>query len=151
MAGWRKLCPQGVVVPVFGVITHQQAGVQTKGVRKWRGRLSLVPDHERETGKARNTVKDRLHLVQEQVARLIGDLATLRKRAAELEAEANDHRRTVEVLKARVTELERENGVLRKARAAESGAGATGKKERIDELVHEIDRCLALLTPSEAR
>jgi hypothetical protein len=46
-----------------------------------------------------------------------------------------------------VAELERENGVLRKARSAEQGAAAAGTKERIDELVHEIDRCLALLSP----
>ena len=96
-------------------------------------------------------MKNRLQHIQEQVARLLGDHAALRMRAAELETEANDHRRTVEVLKARVTELERENGVLRKARAAESGAGASGTKERINELVHEIDRCLALLTPETAR
>ena len=111
----------------------------------------MEPDHERHPVRVGEHVKDRLIAVQEQVARLLGDLAGLRDRAARSESEANDHRRTVEVLKARVSELERENGVLRKARAAESGPGAAGTKERIDELVHEIDRCLALLTPETAR
>jgi len=98
-----------------------------------------------------HTVKDRLTAIQQQVTRLVGEHVALRKRAAELDAEANDHRRTVEVLKARVTELERENGVLRKARTVDNSTGTPGTKERIDELVHEIDRCLALLTPEGAR
>lgn len=98
-----------------------------------------------------HTLTDRLIAMQQKVALLVGEHKALHARANELEVEAHEHRRTVEVLKARVTELERENGVLRKARSAESGPGTTGTKERIDELVHEIDRCLALLTPEAAR
>jgi chromosome segregation ATPase len=139
------------VAPATLGTTHQQARVQTKAAVDPSARLSLEPDHERHPVRVEEHVKDRLIAVQEKVARLLGDRAVMRDRSALLEAELNDHRRTVEVLKARVTELERENGVLRKARAAENGTGAAGTKERIDELVHEIDRCLALLTPEPAR
>lgn len=92
-----------------------------------------------------NTITERLHKVQEQVARLVGDHKTLRARAAELEAANHDHQRTSEVLTERVAELERENEVLRKAKPAPGELGAPGTKERIDELVNEIDRCLALI------
>lgn len=92
-----------------------------------------------------NTMTDRLRATQERIARLVRAHEALRKRSAELEADARDHQRMGEVLKARVEELERENEVLRKARTAPSGTSGTGTKEKIDELVHEIDRCLALI------
>lgn len=91
------------------------------------------------------TVPERLLRIQEQVARLVGDYKALRERATELEAASRDHQRTSEVLTARVAELERENEVLRKAKPANDGLSAPGTKERIDELVNEIDRCLALI------
>lgn len=92
-----------------------------------------------------NTLTDRLHKVQEQVARLVSEHKTLRDRAAEMETSARDHQRTQEVLTARVTELEKENEVLRKVKSEHEGLVGTGSKERIDELVNEIDRCLALI------
>jgi len=92
-----------------------------------------------------NTFTDRLHVVQEQVSRLLREHATLHQKATEQETKAHEHQRMCEVLKARVEELERENEVLRKAKPAESGPAVPGTKERIDELVHEIDHCLALL------
>ncbi|MBK8340544.1 MAG: hypothetical protein IPK99_11390 [Flavobacteriales bacterium] len=49
------------------------------------------------------------------------------------------------VLEARVAELEKENEVLRTSKPASVGEDAQGTKQRIDELVNEIDRCLALL------
>ena len=92
-----------------------------------------------------NTLTDRLHAVQEQVARLVSEHKSLRARASELETAGRDHQRTSEVLTARVAELERENEVLRKAKPANNGSSLPGTKERIDELVSEIDRCLALI------
>jgi hypothetical protein len=64
--------------------------------------------------------------------------------------ELRELKRSDEVLRARITELEQENEVLRAVKAANlesSGAvnDRSGSKERIDELVIEIDRCLALL------
>jgi len=64
--------------------------------------------------------------------------------------ELRELKRSDEVLRARITELEQENEVLRTVKAAtpersESANDRSGSKERIDELVIEIDRCLALL------
>lgn len=92
-----------------------------------------------------NTLTDRLQAVQEQVFRLAREHQALRTKAGELEAEVRDHHRKEEVLRARVTELERENEVLRKGRTAGGGTADPGTKDRIDELVNEIDQCLALL------
>ncbi len=92
-----------------------------------------------------NTLTDRLQAVQEQVTRLVREHETLRRKATDLDAEVRDHHRKEEVLRARVSELERENEVLRKGRSAGGGTTGPGTKERIDELVHEIDHCLALL------
>ena len=92
-----------------------------------------------------NTLTDRLLKVQDQVTRLVREHEALHKRSSELEITARDNHRTAEVLKARVTELEKENEVLRKGRSTDGGTNAPGTKERIDELVHEIDHCLALL------
>ena len=92
-----------------------------------------------------STLTDRLQQVQEHVARLVNEHKSLRERAVELETSSRDHQRTNEVLTARVAELERENEVLRKTRPVENELSAPGAKERIDELVNEIDRCLALI------
>ncbi|MCW5898287.1 MAG: hypothetical protein KIT10_03370 [Flavobacteriales bacterium] len=90
-------------------------------------------------------LKDRLVAIQEQVTRLVREHGEAQRKAAELEAEVLEHRRMCDVLKARVAELERENEGLRKARVASSRPADTGTKEKIDELVNEIDRCLALI------
>ena len=91
------------------------------------------------------TLTDRLHKVQEQVTRVVSEHKALRERASELETASRDHQRSSEVLTARVAELERENEVLRKVKSEHEGLVGTGSKERIDELVNEIDRCLALI------
>ena len=92
-----------------------------------------------------NTLSDRLQHVQQQVSRLVREHEGLRRKATDLEAEVRDHHRKEEVLRARVAELERENEVRRKGRSPGSGSTAPGTTERIDELVNEIDQCLALL------
>ena len=93
-----------------------------------------------------NTLVDRLHAAHEQVSRLVQEHTALRKRVVDLEQQVHNGQRLAEVLKARVSELERESEVLRKAKPAESGLEAPGTKEKIDELVNEIDRCLALIS-----
>ncbi len=93
-----------------------------------------------------NTVVERLQAAKEQLYRFGKVYADLRKRSATLEAEGQDHQRMAEMLKARVAELERENEVLRSTKSAESKLGDPGTKEKIDELVNEIDRCLALIS-----
>lgn len=92
-----------------------------------------------------NTFVDRINTIKDHVNRLIREQKVLKERAAYLENEAHDHQRMTEVLKARVAELERENEGLRKAKPQAIGDSGTGTNERIDELVLEIDRCLALL------
>jgi soluble cytochrome b562 len=90
------------------------------------------------------TLAERTIALREQVARMVRDHKALRQRATDQEAKIRDQDRSLEMLKARVAELERENEVLRKVKAGAEPA-ASGTKEKIDELVNEIDRCLALL------
>ncbi len=92
------------------------------------------------------TLTERLHKVQEIVTRLAQEHKDLQRKATDQATELHDHLRTVGMLKERVAELERENEVLRKGRTGESGTTDTGTKERIDELVQEIDQCLSLLS-----
>ncbi len=96
-----------------------------------------------------NTFTDRLNNVKEQVSRLVREHRQLQEQFAEQEKAAREQQRTLQVLEARVNELERENEVLRKAERAVAGPADPGTKERIDELVAEIDRCLELLKPVE--
>ncbi len=62
-----------------------------------------------------------------------------------LETRLRDQSREADVLRARIKELEQENEVYRTAKAAPVAVEREGTKEKIDELVIEIDRCLALL------
>ena len=88
----------------------------------------------------------RLRSVQERVARVVQERDAFQGKVSALEAQAREGHRTTEVLRARIAELERENEVLRTSRAASGSAGTPEAKQRIDELVHEIDRCLALIS-----
>jgi outer membrane murein-binding lipoprotein Lpp len=88
---------------------------------------------------------ERARAVHDRLARLLRDHAELQRRSAKLTAAAQEQHRMVETLRARVAELERENEVLRNAKPAGRRDPAPGTKERIDELVNEIDRCLALI------
>lgn len=91
------------------------------------------------------TLTERLHAVHLRVDRLVKDHRKLVEEHTALESRTHEHQRTMEVLRARVAELERENEVLQRARNAEGRTPAPVQKEKIDELVHEIDRCLALM------
>lgn len=93
-----------------------------------------------------NTLVERLQAAKEQMSRHMRVHTELRKRALSLESQVQDHQRMAEMLKARVAELERENEVLRSTKQAASKLGDPGTKEKIDELVNEIDRCLALIS-----
>ena len=89
----------------------------------------------------------RIRNVQVHVQRVLSERQSLSAQLARTEADLRDQQRAAEVLHARIAELERENEVLRSARPSSSNVGTerAGTKERIDELVNEIDRCLALL------
>ncbi|MBK7945985.1 MAG: hypothetical protein IPJ85_12090 [Flavobacteriales bacterium] len=87
---------------------------------------------------------DRLEHLKERLNSLLKEHKGLQAKTTELEHGIREHQRTEEVLKARVSELEKENEVLRNAKAAHDAA-VPGAKDRIDELVQEIDRCLELI------
>jgi hypothetical protein len=87
----------------------------------------------------------RIRNVQVHVQRVLSERQSLSAQLARTEADLRDQQRAAEVLHARIAELERENEVLRSARPSSVGTERAGTKERIDELVNEIDRCLALL------
>ncbi len=90
---------------------------------------------------------ERIHSVHTHVERLLHERDRLTATNASLEADLRDQQRNSDVLNARLEELERENEVLRAVRHTPVVEQGTGTKERIDDLVIEIDRCLALLTP----
>ena len=92
----------------------------------------------------------RLRRVHARVEGLLKDRDQHAKEHLSLQEELRELKRSDEVLRARITELEQENEVLRTVKATSqdrsgSAGDRTGSKERIDELVIEIDRCLALL------
>jgi chromosome segregation ATPase len=92
-----------------------------------------------------NDLATRLRTVHSHVLSLVQDRDRLNAKLNQIEEELREEKRNADVLKARITELERENEVLRAVKATPAVAHHTGSKERIDELVSEIDRCLALL------
>ena len=87
----------------------------------------------------------RLQHVQDKVRELMKEREQLHERQVEQEATLHGRHQQIEVLKARVAGLEQENEVLRMARGLSGGEGTMEAKQRIDELVNEIDRCLALI------
>lgn len=93
---------------------------------------------------AMQTLMDRLEHLKGRVNSLLKEHKTVQARVSELEHGIREHKRTEEVLQQRVAELEKENEVLRNTKAAHEAA-VPGAKERIDELVQEIDRCLELI------
>ncbi|HMU14203.1 MAG: hypothetical protein JST41_04055 [Bacteroidetes bacterium] len=91
----------------------------------------------------------RLRQVHARVEGLLKDRDRSASEHLGLVEQLRELKRSDEVLRARIEELEREIAVLRAVQTVPHGNGATGDrsgtKERIDELVSEIDRCLALL------
>ncbi|MEO8068516.1 MAG: hypothetical protein ABI599_12545 [Flavobacteriales bacterium] len=92
-----------------------------------------------------NEAIERLQLATARVGALVKEHEQLRQRHARAEEELGTLRRTNEVLSKRVSELEQENEVLRTVQSKQKDMPPQAK-ERIDELVSEIDRCLALIS-----
>lgn len=88
---------------------------------------------------------ERIKAARAKVKQLHADRARLAAAVEALEARTREGNRELDVLKARIKELEQENEVLRTAMAAAKEPERDGTKEKIDELVKEIDQCLALL------
>ena len=87
----------------------------------------------------------RIRNVRSRVEGLLKERDRLSASNTSMDEELREARRNGGVLQARIAELERENEVLRTVRTAPTSLHRAGSKERIDELVSEIDRCLALL------
>lgn len=88
----------------------------------------------------------RMRVLHHKVRNLLQErdrLATDRRQADE---ELRELKRNASVLQARIVELEREIEVLRASKPHVAVTERPVTKERFDELVSEIDRCLALLT-----
>ncbi|MCB9168667.1 MAG: hypothetical protein H6595_14445 [Flavobacteriales bacterium] len=88
---------------------------------------------------------ERLRTVREKIIRITEERRLLRERIAALGATERERIQQLDVLQARVAELEKENEVLRASRSPQASTDTLGTKQRIDELVNEIDRCLELL------
>lgn len=88
---------------------------------------------------------DRLRQVQDRVRDLLKERERSHALQAAQETTLNERHQQIEVLTARVAGLEQENEVLRMARGLSGGEGTTEAKQRIDDLVKEIDRCLELI------
>jgi hypothetical protein len=88
---------------------------------------------------------ERIRTAHARLGQVLGEREKLAATVSRLENELRDKERAADVLNARIAELERENEVLRAVRATPVAQDRSGTKERIDELVNEIDRCLELL------
>lgn len=108
------------------------------------GWLCLPSDHVIQLTRTMNEALERLQHATARVATLVKEFEAVRKRQSETEDELGTQRRTNEVLSKRVQELEQENEVLRTEQARFKSLQPQAK-ERIDELVSEIDRCLAMI------
>ena len=87
---------------------------------------------------------ERLRSVHDRVAQLLRQHRELRAQLDRVGSSERELGQRIAVLETRIAELEKENEVLRSAKAAHEAA-VPGAKERIDELVQEIDRCLELI------
>lgn len=88
----------------------------------------------------------RLNAIRERVSTLIQERDRLSDQLSGASASERQRAQELAVLTARITELEKENEVLRSSvNRHGAGAGDTGVQQRIDDLVNEIDRCLALI------
>lgn len=90
---------------------------------------------------------ERIGAARARVQQLHAEVVRAAAALEALEAKSREGSRENDVLRARIKELEQENEVLRNAKAAVVEPEREGTKEKIDELVNEIDRCLALLNP----
>ncbi len=88
---------------------------------------------------------ERLRTVHDRVAHLLRHHRELRAQADRIGSAEREMGQRIAVLEARIAELEKENEVLRTFQARHGAGEDQGADQRIDELVNEIDHCLALL------
>ncbi|MBK9273811.1 MAG: hypothetical protein IPM49_04630 [Flavobacteriales bacterium] len=88
---------------------------------------------------------ERLRSVHDRLAQLLHQHSELRAQLDRVGSSERESGQRIAVLEARIEELEKENEVLRASKTRHGVEEGQGTKQRIDELVNEIDRCLALL------
>lgn len=88
---------------------------------------------------------ERIGKARTQVRRIQGEHGRLQMAVEAAEGQVHEAGREKEVLIARIKELEQENEVLRKAAVPAKVPGREETRDKIDELVREIDQCLALM------
>lgn len=109
-------------------------------------RATFAVDHVATDQQRMSELIDRLRGIQGKVTKLIKERDELMQRVTKLIAEQRDQGSMTATLNTRIAALERENEVLRTASSFKGEEqGRPEAKQRIDELVKEIDGCLALL------
>jgi len=93
---------------------------------------------------------ERLRVLYQKVEVLLQQRNDLRAQLDRIGTAERQQGQRLAVLEVRVAELEKENEGLRTSKPVSVGEDAQGTKQRIDELVNEIDRCLALLNDQVA-
>ena len=94
-------------------------------------------------GQIRNEM---LETVKEKITRLIAAYETEKMEREKLQAELEQTRTQNETYRKQIIELERQIDNLKLAEAFKGGgAGSQDAKKKIDSLMREIDRCIALM------
>ena len=83
--------------------------------------------------------------LKSKVERLITLYTSSLDRNRELEAEVKATRERLESMKGENNKLKEENKTLKVAKAIAGGKGSAEARNRINQLVREIDKCIALL------
>ncbi len=101
--------------------------------------LNLLSAHMSEVASIIQTIRNKAELLGTQKIELTHKLKKLEEENADLQSKLDDRQKQFE-------ELKDKNNVLKMAKSlGESGEKSTEAKKRINELVKEIDKCIALL------
>jgi peptidoglycan hydrolase CwlO-like protein len=101
--------------------------------------LNLLSAHMSEVASIIQTIRNKAELLGTQKIELTYKLKKLEEENADLQSKLDDRQKQFE-------ELKDKNNVLKMAKSlGESGEKSTEAKKRINELVKEIDKCIALL------
>ena len=84
------------------------------------------------------SVEDKIHRLGEQKRSALEELDKSRQKVQSLESRVSE-------LNAEIDELKGKNKVIQVAQSLNSGENSTEARRRINELVREIDKCIALL------
>lgn len=83
--------------------------------------------------------------VGEKVGRLVEENARLRRERAERTAKLAELQKKIEDKNIIINKLEQEKGIINQGNAQTGGEGTAEMKRRIDQLIKEIEKSLAIL------